>query len=187
MPGVPEPLLTLKTERLILRKMTLADAEDIFDYARNPEVGKYVNWFAHDSIADTERFLDSVLANYETEAGMDWAIVHKQDQKVIGTCGLFNWDLTHHRAELGYTLSQPYWNQGYMTEAVKAAIAFGFHVMMLNHIVSNCNAENIASVRVLQKAGMVEYKTDLRQYICSKDIYWDIKLFSIFKPKVPLY
>ncbi|CAN1209350.1 GNAT family protein [Tumidithrix helvetica PCC 7403] len=178
---IPEQLLTLKTERLTLRKMTLGDAEDIFAYAQDPDVSRYVTWSTHESIADTEKFLCFVLQSYTTATGMDWGIVHDQDRKLIGTCGLFNWNHNHTRAELGYALSKQYWNQGYMTEAVKAVISFGFHVMMLNRIEAICKIENIASAQVLQKVGM-ELEGTLRQYVFYKGNYWDIKIYSILNP-----
>jgi [ribosomal protein S5]-alanine N-acetyltransferase len=179
---IPESILTLKTDRLLLRKLSIADAADMFEYASDSEVTKYTSWATHQAIADSQEFLESVIAKYETGQPMDWGIEHKRDRKLIGTCGFASWNCTHARAEIGYVLSRQYWGQGYMTEAVKAVICFGFHVMMLNRIQATCMVENPASARVMQKAGM-EYEGTLREYAFFKDQYCDLKLFATFKPK----
>jgi [ribosomal protein S5]-alanine N-acetyltransferase len=179
---IPESLLTLETDRLLLRKLSLADAADIFAYASDPEVTKYTSWSTHQAIADSEQFLESAIAKYAAGQPMDWGIVRKGDRKAIGTCGFASWDCTHARAEIGYVLSRQYWGQGYMTEAVKAAISFGFHVMMLNRIQATCMVENLASARVMQKVGM-HYEGTLLEYAFFKDRYLDLKLYAIIKPK----
>lgn len=180
--NIHESLLTLETDRLLLRKMSMTDVFDVFDYAQDPEVAKYTSWSAHKTIADSEQFLEAVIAKYGTGQPMDWGIVHKQDRKLIGSCGFASWERPHSRAEIGYTLSRQYWGQGYMTEAVKAVIAFGFHVMMLNRIQATCMVDNLASARVMQKVGM-QYEGTLREYGFFKDRYCDLKLYAIIKPK----
>lgn len=180
--NIPEALLNLETDRLLLRKLSMADAADVFAYASDPEVSKYTGWSTHQAIADSQKFLESVIAKYETGQPMDWGIVHKRDRKLIGTCGFASWNCTHSRAEIGYALARQYWGQGYMTEAVKAVISFGFHVMMLNRIDASCMVDNLASARVMQKAGM-HYEGTLREYAFFKDRYCDLKLYAIIKPK----
>jgi [ribosomal protein S5]-alanine N-acetyltransferase len=183
MSNTPEEFLMVKTPRLILRQMTFADAEDIFAFAQDPDLSKYVTWSVHRSLRDTKDYLDTVLYNHATGESMNWGIVHKQDGKLIGTCGLYNFNLNHKRAEIGFALSKKYWHQGYMTEAVKATIAYGFHVLMFNRIEAICMSENIASVKVLQKCGM-ELEGNLRQYVLCKGSYWDVNIFSILKQDV---
>ncbi len=183
--NIPESILTLETDRLLLRKMSMADAADVFAYASDPEVSKYTSWSTHQAIADSQQFLESVIAKYEAGQPMDWGIEHKGDRKLIGTCGFASWDCTHARAEIGYVLSRQYWGQGYMTEAVKAVISFGFHVMMLNRIQATCMVDNLASARVMQKAGM-NYEGTLREYAFFKDRYCDLKFYATIKPKTDL-
>nr|WP_273333628.1 GNAT family N-acetyltransferase [Dictyoglomus turgidum] len=86
----------LETSRLVLRKLFLEDAQDIFDYAKDLEVNKY-----------------------EKEGYGDWGIEYKENKKIIGTCGFVWWDRKNYKAEIGYVLSRKYWNQGLMTEAVR--------------------------------------------------------------------
>jgi ribosomal-protein-alanine N-acetyltransferase len=184
--SIPDSLLTLETDRLLLRKMSMSDAADVFEYASNPEVAQYTSWSAHQTISDSQQFLESVIAKYAAGQPMDWGIAHKRDRKLIGTCGFASWAISHARGEIGYVLSRQYWGQGYMTEAVKAVISFGFHVMLLNRIQATCMLENVASARVMEKVGM-QYEGILREYAFFKNQYLDLKLYAIVKPKTDFH
>ncbi|MEG4217409.1 GNAT family protein [Microcoleus sp. Pol14C6] len=173
-------LPTIETERLLLRKITLNDASDMFEYACNPEVSKYTMWSTHTSLEDTKYFLKSITKMYKRRELVDWGIVHKADKKFIGTCGFVEWSMTHSRAEIGYALSRNYWGEGYMSEAVNAVIEFGFREMLLNRILARCEVSNIASARVMEKVGM-QLEGILRQHLFVKDRYWDLKLYSILR------
>jgi ribosomal-protein-alanine N-acetyltransferase len=179
---IPEQLLTLQTKRLLLRRLTLDDAAAVFDYAQDPLVSKYTYWTPHRSIADSEEFLAGAARQYERDRLIHWGIVLASEAKLIGTCGFVNWHPAHARAEIGYALARSHWHNGYMTEAVGAAIAFGFHVMMLNRIEAMCMKENVASARVLEKAGM-QFEGVLREYAFVKGAYLDLMLYAILKPK----
>ena len=93
-------LPTIETERLLLRKITLNDASDMFEYASNPEVSQYTMWSTHTSLEDTKYFLRSLTKMYKRRELVDWGIVHKAEKKFIGTCGFVEWSMTHSRAEI---------------------------------------------------------------------------------------
>ena len=173
-------LPTIETERLLLRKITLNDASDMFEYASNPEVSEYTMWSTHTSIEDTKYFLQSLTKMYKRRELVDWGIVHKAEKKFIGTCGFVEWSMTHSRAEIGYALSRRYWGEGYMSEAVNAVIEFGFREMLLNRIMTRCEVNNIASARVMEKVGM-QLEGILRQHLFVKGRYWDLKIYSILR------
>ncbi|MDQ3841069.1 MAG: GNAT family N-acetyltransferase [Actinomycetota bacterium] len=173
-------LPTLETDRLILRQMILGDAEAVFAYASDPEVTRYVLWDTHHTIEDSETFLRSVAERYENAEAADWGIVYKGNGRFIGGCSIVGWDLENARAEMGYVLSRQYWGQGLMPEAVRAMIAFGFEKMGLNRLEVRCITENTASVRVMEKAGML-YEGTLRQREFIKGAYRDTKIYSILK------
>jgi [ribosomal protein S5]-alanine N-acetyltransferase len=173
-------LPTIETERLLLRKITLNDASDMFEYASNPEVSEYTMWSTHTSIEDTKYFLKSLTKMYKRKELVDWGIVHKAEKKFIGTCGFVEWSMTHSRAEIGYALSARYWREGYMSEAANAIIEFGFREMLLNRIVGRCEVNNIASARVMEKVGM-QLEGILRQQLFVKGRYWDLKIYSILR------
>jgi [ribosomal protein S5]-alanine N-acetyltransferase len=177
---VLKDLPTLETDRLVLRKMTLDDAEAIFAYASEHEVSRYTLWETHRSIEDSRAFLELVIQKYESGGEPDWGIVYKGDHRFVGACGLVDWEAEHARAEVGFVLSREYWGRGLMPEAVRAMFSFGFERMNLNRVEARCIVENAASARVMEKAGMA-YEGTLRQREYIKGAYRDIKLYAILK------
>lgn len=173
-------LPTLETERLLLRKMTLDDAPDMFEYASDREVTRYTSWHAHMSLNDTLDFIKATLQKYESGKVSSWGIIYKENNKFIGACGFLSWVPQIYRAEIGYVLSNKYWNMGIMTEAMKAVISFGFEKMELNRIEAVCKPENAASERLLQKLGM-SFEGIPREYVLLKGSYHDIKMYSLLK------
>ena len=177
---VLKDLPTLETERLILRKMVLNDAEAVFAYASNSEVSRYTLWETHRSIEDSRALLEFATQKYENGGEPDWGIVYRGNGCLVGACGLVNWETEHARAEVGFVLSQEYWGRGLMPEAVRALISFGFERMNLNRVEARCIAENVASARVMEKAGM-GYEGTLRQREYIKGAYRDINVYGILK------
>jgi ribosomal-protein-alanine N-acetyltransferase len=170
----------LETERLKLRKLTIRDAGDVFEYASVPEVSLYVTWLPHRTIADTKSFLKHMLFQYEKGIPSSWGIVLKDTGKLIGTGGYLWWSTEHSKAEVGYVLSDKYWNNGYMTEALKKILQFGFETMNLERIEARCFVENMVSERVMQKCGM-KLEGILRSSLFIKGVFSDFKLYSILK------
>ena len=171
---------SLETERLILRKMTLEDTQDIFEYASDLDITTYVTWEPHKSIADAISFINSMNQRYEKVGLSEWGLVYRENNKFIGTCGYMWWRPDHARAEIAYALSRKFWNQGLVTEAVKEIIKFGFEKMMLNRIEARCFLENIASEMVMQKVGM-KFEGIQREGLFTKGKYHDLKVYSILR------
>jgi len=176
--GIFRDLPMLETERLILRKLSRNDAWDVFQYASDPEVSRYVSWDTHQIIEDSLRFIDSQIQCYETGRVSNWGIVLKKEGKLTGTGGFIKLMLEDSCGEIGYVLSRPYWNRGLMSEAVKAIIGFGFERLSLKRIEARCFVENVASARVMEKAGMT-FEGILRESLYAKGRHWDVKLYSI--------
>lgn len=158
-------LPTLTTPRLMLRKMSLDDAEDLFSYASDPEVTFFTSWEPHQSVDDSRAFLQQVVDAYAAGEVRSWAVVHRDDERMIGTAGFLFWDHVADRAEIGYALSRDYWGTGLMTEAVKRVVRFGFEEMRLNRIEARVDALNLPSARVLQKCGFQHEGTLREQYV----------------------
>jgi ribosomal-protein-alanine N-acetyltransferase len=173
-------LPVIETERLLLRKITFDDAPDIFDYASDPEVSKYMGWEPHQSIQETYDYLERAMKRYQEHNPGPWAIVHRGNAKMIGTCFFSSWDRQHNSAEVGYMLNRRYWGQGYMAEAVRAIVGFGFRELGINRIQARCNVPNVGSARVMEKVGM-SFEGVLRQQLFEKGSYIDVKIYSILK------
>lgn len=173
-------LPVIETPRLRLRKLSMRDAGDMFEYASVPEVAKHVLWEYHRNISDSIHYLRIVTRQYEYGLPAPWAIVHKEHGKMIGTIGYHKWAVTDKCAEAGYALSRQYWNNGCVTEVFKEVISFGFEKMGLNRVEATCKLPNIASEKVMLKCGL-QYEGILRKRLFAKGDFHDLKIFSILK------
>ena len=173
-------LPTLETKRLLLRPMRLSDAKDLFDYASDPQVSRHVLWETHQSIAQSRAMLRGALWQYRRGMPSSFAIALKESGRMIGTIG-FMWVNTDHlSAEVGYSLSRAYWNQGLMTEALRRIIEYGFEELKLNRIEAQHETDNPASGRVMAHVGM-RYEGTLRQRVKNKGRFADVALYAILR------
>ncbi|KLV23034.1 MULTISPECIES: GNAT family N-acetyltransferase [Niallia] len=170
----------LETERLILRKVTLEDVEDMYYYGTNEDVSKYVTWKTHKTLSDTREYIEFILSQYENKKIAPWGIEYKENGKFIGTIDFVSWQLKHKIAEIGYVISQDYWGKGIAPEAANEVIKFGFNNMDLVRIQARCDVENIGSARVMEKVGMT-FEGVIRKGIFVKGKHQDIKMYSILK------
>ena len=175
-------LPTLETERLWLRKLTQEDAADMFEYAADSEVSRYLTWEPHKSIEESCAFIQTVLDAYREGQVTDWGIEHKRDRKLIGTCGFIKWVRSRNCAEIGYALSQAYWHRGLMTEAVTGVADLGFRDMGIYRLEAFCAPPNVGSARVLEKLGM-HYEGTLRARFFFKGDYHNMQVYSILRPE----
>jgi len=173
-------LPALETGRLRLRRLSLRDANDVFEYASVPDVAENVSWDYHRNISDSINFLRLIVQQYEDCRPSPWGIVFKENSRLIGTIGFHIWSHNNFFAEVGYALSKDYWNKGIMTEALKAVLDFGFTRMHLNRIEAMCKLNNTASEKVMLKCGM-KYEGLLIQKLFAKDHFHDLKLYAILK------
>lgn len=171
---------TIRTKRLTLRAAKMSDAEDLYEYSRDPAVAKHVLWDAHTSIHQTRAYIRYLIRQYKNGQPSSFVISITETGKVVGTIG-FMWIQQENRsAEVGYSLSRAYWNQGIMTEALTALLDFGFLKLNLNRIEAQHESDNPASGRVMAKAGM-SFEGRLRQRIYNKGRFADVDLYSILR------
>lgn len=138
----------METERLILRKVNKSDAEDIYSYSKEPNVGPNAGWSPHKTLEETKGIISTMFLDKDV-----FAIVLKETGKVIGTLGFTN-DPKRENPQarmLGYAISQKYWGRGFMTEAVKAVIEYAFEILNIDIISAYCYPHNTRSKRVLEK------------------------------------
>lgn len=141
-----------ETDRLRLRRPMMTDAEEIFrQYARDPEVTKYLTWRPNREVEETRAFLRACLVAWEEGKSFQWAIVRKEDDRFLGMIAL---RVDGHKLEMGYVLAKSHWGKGYMTEAVTALIDWALKQEEIYRVWAVCDVENRASARVLEKAGM---------------------------------
>ena len=169
---------TLETDRLCLRKIRIEDASDMFSYSSSADVTKYLLWYPHEDLHYTEQYIEYLQERYAVGDFYDWAIVLKENNRMIGTCGFTNFDLTNNSAEIGYVLHSDYHGNGYAAEAARCVIAFGFDSLELTRISAICMTENKASLRVMQKCGMVQ-EGIMRSAVFAKGEHRDVIVSAI--------
>lgn len=167
----------LETERLVLRMYREEDAEGLYEYAKNPNVGPHAGWKPHESAEESLEIIREIFLPAES-----WAIRLKGEERIIGTIGL---EKDRHRdensREIGYSLAEDMWGKGLMTEACREVLRFAFEELGLP-IVSICTApDNQRSQSVIRKCGFVYEGTIRRSYRTYSGECRDSLCFSMLK------
>ena len=153
----------LETERLILRPWRESDAEALFKYASDPEVGPRAGWPPHKSVEESLEIIKNVFSC----EGM-WAVELKGSSEAIGCVGYLpaagsNLDIDDDQCEVGYWIARPYWNKGICSEALAAVVDYCFNVKGFTVLWGDYFPENPASGKVMEKCGFVDTG---RQTLC---------------------
>lgn len=151
--------MILHTERLTLRPWTEEDAEGLFEYAKDPDVGPIAGWPPHKDVEESRNVIQNVLAVDEC-----FAICEKGSNRAIGSIALKlngHTDMTERddECELGYWLGKTYWGRGYMPEAAKEILRHGFEDLGMTTIWCGYYDGNSKSRRVQEKVGFVYHHT----------------------------
>lgn len=146
----------IETERLILRRFELSDAQAMFDnWASDDEVTKYLTWPAHGDASVTEGILREWVAQYAQDDCYRWAITLRGNgPQPIGSIDVVHWYEDGEVPEIGYCMGKQWWHQGIMTEALGAVIEFLFHQVGIQRIVARHDTNNPHSGGVMRKCGM---------------------------------
>jgi RimJ/RimL family protein N-acetyltransferase len=147
----------IETKRTKIRPLTPKDAEHFYMLNQDPEVLKYTGDVPFKNIDAAREFLEK-YDQYEKYGVGRMAVIDKETHEFLGWCGLkYSPNLDEY--DIGFRFFKKYWNKGYATETSEAFIDYGFNALKLNEIVGRAMVENIASVKVLQKIGMILSKT----------------------------
>ncbi len=168
----------LETDRLLLRKMMVSDAHDMYEYARRSDVTTFLTWNPHPSRSYTRNYLEYVATKYSTGSFYDWAVIEKKSGRMIGTCGFTKFDFPSNGAEIGYVINPDYRGNGYAVEAAGAVMNFAFNVLKVMRLEANYMEGNQASRRVMDKLGM-SYEGMRRSAMLVKNQYKNICTCSI--------
>ena len=171
---------TLYTERLLLRPMHPMDAEDMFDYAKHPEVTRYLLWREHEDISFTRDYLNYIGRRYALGDFYDWAVVERESRRMIGTCGFTKIDTANNSGEIGYVLNPDFHRQGFGSEAVRAVLKFGFEELSLNRIEARFMQGNEASLALMRSVGMT-FEGYMRDLILVKGSYRTVGISSMLR------
>jgi RimJ/RimL family protein N-acetyltransferase len=151
--------MILTTDRLVLRPWIEADAESLFEYASDPDVGPIAGWPPHKNVEESLDVIRNVFTGAEC-----YAICEKRSDKAIGAVELKlngHTDMTERddECELGYWLGKPFWGRGYMPEAATELIRHGFEELGMTKIWCGYYDGNNKSKRVQEKVGFTYHHT----------------------------
>lgn len=173
--------ITLTTERLILRRFTIKDADNVYNnWASDSEISKYMRWEHHKNIGETESKIKDWLSRYKNNNFYQWAITFKNSDEPIGAIGLFVVNESDMCGDFGYSISRNYWGKGVATEALKGVLKIAFEMVGFNRIESYHSVNNPASGKVMLKAGM-KLEGLARQKYKSNVGFEDCNIYSILK------
>lgn len=169
----------LETERLILRRFVMEDAQPMFDnWANDPQVVKYLTWPCHGDVEVTGRLLESWIANYENENYYQWAI--EFEGRLIGSICAVECDDKAELVEIGYCIGRPWWHRGITSEALCAVMKFFFEEVGANHVTARHDPQNPHSGGVMKKCGM-RHEGTLRQYARNNQGICDIACYGMLR------
>jgi len=152
----------LKTERLILRQLTLEDAPAAFrNWTGDAKVTRFLTWPTHESEEVTKSLFQNWAARYSDPEFYQWAIVPVESGEPIGTISAVEIDEKTEKVQLGYCIGSHWWRMGYTTEALRAVLAFFFEQVRAHRMEALHDSENPNSGKVMAKCGMI-YKGTLR-------------------------
>ena len=171
---------TIETNRLILRKYEITDADDMFrNWVTDSEVSRFWGWEPHKNIDETKTLLKGWIEDYKKQDTYHWVIVFKNIMQAVGYIYLNELDNTNESASVHFALSRKVWNKGIMTEACNGVINFAFSKLHIKKINSCHHIDNPASGQVMRKCGMRYVKTEYRQILDCEEISGDYCYYEI--------
>jgi ribosomal-protein-alanine N-acetyltransferase len=145
---------TIATDRLSIQRLRYEDAEEIFYcYASKPEATRFMAWATHREIVDTRGFLRYAVAAWNEGMDYSFAIRLKESGRMIGSFGVIN---ENGKIQFGYILTPTHWGNGYATEVCRKMMTLLSEEKEVYRIGTFVDVENIASIKVLEKSGLVE-------------------------------
>lgn len=147
---------TLETDRLLLRELVATDAPALFAIHGDAQA---MRWYGADPMIDVRQAqrLIAIFASWREmpNPGVRWGIQSKSDARLIGSCGLFKWNRGWQTCSVGYELASSARGTGLMTEALAAALDWGFKTMALHRIEAQIHPDNLASLKLARGLGFV--------------------------------
>ncbi len=174
--------ITLYTDRFKLRQFQLRDAHEVYEnWSSDYESAKYNAWNVHDNEKITETYVAEWVESYRSKKNYHWAVVDKETDEVIGSISVSNIKNKKKHCEIGYTVAKKRWNEGIATEVLKAVLSFltnevGFEIIYALH-----DVRNIASGRVMEKAGMTYVKNKFCFFISGLNFIMKCRVYEYKK------
>lgn len=167
------------TKRLMLRRISITDVEDMFAYTSDSRNTLFLHWEAHKSKDKVIEFIKKTIEDYSNiKNRYTWGIELVEQKKLIGAVSIFNISYLDRRGEVSYILNSNYSGNSFSTEAVKKVIDFTLNGLEFNRIEARCTHDNKASEAVMKKVGM-RFEGTLKKYWNIKNRFKDVIIYGI--------
>lgn len=176
-----EPFPELTAERIVLRRISHKDKDDIFFLRSDENVLKYLDKVPSPSVDETLEYIDKINTLINDNESILWGICLKKHTKLIGTICYWRMVKEHFRAEIGYVLHPQYQGTGIMHEAIGEVLRYGFETMQLHSVEAKVNPENVASIKLLEKNGFVR-EGYFREDFFFNGKFLDTGVYSLLTP-----
>ncbi|MBN2109600.1 MAG: GNAT family N-acetyltransferase [Methanosarcinaceae archaeon] len=154
--------VSIKTERLLIRRYVSEDLEDLYHFFNNREITRYTDMPPSQTYGETKAFLDMLIDSYDSdEPVFAMAVCKRAEGEVIGSCGFASAEFLP-ETQIYYAISPDFQGQGYASEATEKLVEYMFLVLDIERISVYCSSANPASVNVARKIGM-EHQGTVKQ------------------------
>jgi [ribosomal protein S5]-alanine N-acetyltransferase len=150
------PFPELRTQRLLLRRLTDADIDIMYDIRSNELVMQYMDMRKVETYVEAHAKLEEMNADIDNNKGITWCISLIDKSDMIGYVCIWRIDAANYRGEVGYALSPNYWGMGIASEALEAVASFGFCQLRMHSLEAIINPNNHGSAKVLEKQGFIK-------------------------------
>lgn len=172
--------MELQTDRLLLKDYTMKDLKNYFLLKSSDEIWKYSTNQPTDDISMVETLLEKLVEKKtKPEIGFE-ALFEKESGKYIGEAGILSWSERYDRCVIGYNLLPEFWNRGYATEISKALINFAFSKLHVERVEALAMEENVASCKVLEKAGL-KLEGVLKHFAKMNGQYYNVCYYGLIR------
>lgn len=174
------PFPNLESSRLLYRAVELSDANEIFELRSDPKSMEFIPRPLAKNIDDAIAHIKMIQEKTNLNEGINWAITEKGNDKLIGLIGHYRIKPESFRCEIGYMILPQYQGKGYITEAIKTVLDYGFNTMQMHSIEAIIDPGNFASEKVLLKNGFIK-EAHLKENEFYDGKFIDTVIFSLLK------
>jgi ribosomal-protein-alanine N-acetyltransferase len=171
----------LESDRLIFREFVRSDSEDLFFIRSNDQIMEFMDTDKHLSVLESEFLITQIEESFRNQTGINWAIVEKSTNRLIGYFGFWRIMKDHCRAEIGFALKSEFWGEGFMSESLKRLLDFGFKDFRIHSIEANINPANENSKLLLEKNGFKQ-EAYFRENYFFNGKFIDSIIYSLLEP-----
>ncbi|MBP9793506.1 MAG: GNAT family N-acetyltransferase [Flavobacterium sp.] len=174
------PFQNLESERLLLRRITPEDIQEVYALRSNPETMKYIPRPLVSNHDEALAHITMINDKIDTGEGINWAITVKPDTKLLGIIGHYRIKWEHFRSEIGYMLLPEAHGKGIASEAISLLCEYGFNHMKMHSLEAIIDPKNKASARVLEKNGFVK-EAHFKEHEFYNGSFLDSAIYSLLK------